>query len=1117
MVDKTKGLDAILVQRGDLNASLRDLLNQLVDKHIERNGQSIQHSLASLSSVSHVRQLLLDIGDTDLKQSLSNLRESEDPFKTYTTGQMSDSGGARFQIRRPLGRGGLGVVSVAHDRELNREVALKEIREDQSQNETMRRKFLVEAEITGNLEHPGIVPVYGLGIQVNGRPYYAMRFVKGDNLGVHIKRFHSRVGEGLEPYNGSELRGLLRRFLDICDAIGYAHSRGVLHRDLKPGNIMLGKYGETLVVDWGLAKPKGASDQITSGSADSIIDPKLSDFDATKLGAALGTPAYAPPEQMGGKLSEVNERSDVYGLGAILYELLCDSPPVNGSNIEEIISKILRGDFPPPKKKLAIVPAPLSAICMKALALSPKDRYETTNLLMKDVESWLDDLPVSAHQDGAVSKAGRLLRRNKGAAIAAIVGILALAFVSGIYAWVANGLRRSAEIEKGIAIEERKAAVNERNEAKTQRERADRHFQQARESVDRFLTSVSEDPQLALAGFQSLRKRLLSDALKYYEKFRSENEKDDSLWRETAEANLRVAMICESLGDYSVGLMANEQASLLIGKRLQTDKSSDLKLEWARSELLRTSLLSKLGRTADARSAAQALNEVIRLQSAEDSQPNDYRRILAASYDSLAGLANSRTDRKEAEKAISESLRLREEDATNSPSAGTLLALANTRLLSVVSSAEQRNFREAISTYVQVLASLENLTLQDSDTVLLAKRAEVSHLLATSYAGQGETKLAGEYYQKAVDFREELVVRNSILNYQVDLAKSLADLSVTLKIQGQTQESESASARSFQLSETIARYHPKSPEAQIQFAEGLLRRIGVGKTDDDLALVQRIESILLPIIENKSARTGARLLLARAYDAGSTIFSKEKNYREAINWHGQAMSIRESLVKDFPDEVQHRRALANSVAAEGALREKTLEFDQAIVSYEKAIESYRELLSTREDDDDTRIQLAATLYNAGNANSKTRAIDRASHWLTQATQELSRLRPTTSPVVVIKVRDSILKLQQAISLEQGDFRGASTLASQRASLRPSDASASLGAAKSIAGIVEKIPIDEASQAVDRDFCIGLCLDELSRLQKLGFTDASAIKGCKEFHFLSANSRFSQILDAMEKR
>src|SRR5262249_14615228 len=227
---------------------------------------------------------------------------ASDRTASYAVGTAT-SDGQRFRVLRPHAQGGLGAVFVALDTELHREVALKQILDHHADDPASRQRFVLEAEVTGGLEHPGICPGYGLGTYGDGRPYYALRFIKGDSLKQAIERFHARPASrpvgwveqseahqrasasppvGLEdathPTNDPgrrslELRQLLRRFLDVCNAIDYAHSRGVLHRDLKPGNVIIGKHGETLVGGWGLAKGQGRSgagrtpDQPAVGSA----------------------------------------------------------------------------------------------------------------------------------------------------------------------------------------------------------------------------------------------------------------------------------------------------------------------------------------------------------------------------------------------------------------------------------------------------------------------------------------------------------------------------------------------------------------------------------------------------------------------------------------------------------------------------------------------------------------------------------------------------------------------------------------------------------------------------------------------------------------------------------
>jgi WD40 repeat protein/tRNA A-37 threonylcarbamoyl transferase component Bud32 len=374
--------------------------------------------------------------------------------------------GLRYLILRPHDKGGIGEVFVALDQELNREVALKEIQERYVEDSRSRGRFVREAEITGNLEHPGIVPVYGLGQYADGRPYYAMRFIKGETLKDAARKYHAGQTEWT-------LRSLLLRFVTVCNTLAYAHSRGVIHRDVKPANIMLGQYGETLVVDWGMAKSVADEDKGSDVSAEPTLVPRLADAIETQAGSAMGTPAYMSPEQASGQLALLGPPSDIYSLGATLYTLLTGRPPIEGKDTAEILRKAQRGEWRPVRQVKPNVPSPLAAICHKAMALQPAARYGTALALAADVEHWLADEPVAAYRESWAAKSRRWMRHHRtlvstavGALLVAVVG-LTVGLVVVSKAW-----------DNETAAH--KLADDREKETKGQKEVADRRREEAR-------------------------------------------------------------------------------------------------------------------------------------------------------------------------------------------------------------------------------------------------------------------------------------------------------------------------------------------------------------------------------------------------------------------------------------------------------------------------------------------------------------------------------------------------------------------------------------------------------------------------------------------------------------
>src|SRR5271157_4885900 len=400
---------------------------------------------------------------------------SGDPAPATPAGGSSrESATARADFRdlRFHAAGALGEVFMARNAELNREVALKFLKPERTRDPASLRRFLQEAEVTGRLEHPGVVPIYALGTDGSGAPCYAMRFIRGATLQVAIDAFHAAEKPGRDPSERSlAWRELLNRFVSICNTVAYAHSRGILHRDLKPRNVMLGKYDETLVVDWGLAKPFGR-DEAARSVGEETLTPGSGSGDSgsdTPTVGAVGTPAYMSPEQGEARWDIVGPASDLFSLGGILYAILTGQAPYQGRKVGAILEKVKRCEFPTPRQVKPGVPRALEAICLKAMAMKPTDRYAAALDLAADVRRWLADEPMTAYAEPFSVRARRWMRRRRTAVSAAAAAVLAgLIGLAGIAAVTlrANDRLTSANAATTKAKEEAEAALAQSEEAR---------------------------------------------------------------------------------------------------------------------------------------------------------------------------------------------------------------------------------------------------------------------------------------------------------------------------------------------------------------------------------------------------------------------------------------------------------------------------------------------------------------------------------------------------------------------------------------------------------------------------------------------------------------------------
>jgi serine/threonine protein kinase/Leucine-rich repeat (LRR) protein len=366
-----------------------------------------------------------------------------------------------YEVSEEIARGGMGAILRAVDRDMRREVAVKFLLNQA--DDRKKARFLEEAQITGQLEHPNIVPIHQVGVSDDGRCFFSMKMVRGRSLSEMLK----------DPKSDCTLGRLLNIFVGICNGLAFAHSHHVIHRDLKPANVMVGDFGEVYVMDWGLAKVRGSTSDADAGFTDetSAAQVQTDHSDVTQDGAIVGTVAYMPPEQANGDVAAVDERSDIYSLGAILYEIMTRTPPVGrGGDRLAVLFRVVEGEIEAPAQRAperarqGWTPPELAAVALKALSKDPADRYQTVEALQRDVQLFLEGRSVSAKHDTTWEILKKLVKRNKGASIATAAALLVLTAVVSVAFYVNNLERIRAEEARRKSDDNYQAFLKEQGE-----------------------------------------------------------------------------------------------------------------------------------------------------------------------------------------------------------------------------------------------------------------------------------------------------------------------------------------------------------------------------------------------------------------------------------------------------------------------------------------------------------------------------------------------------------------------------------------------------------------------------------------------------------------------------
>ncbi len=900
----------LLVQRGWLTAEDRDHVAYLLRRSLQKHGGDARRSLGGRADAG-VRDVLQGLDDADVRHTLSCLPPAPG-YVLLSTVDHDLGRRARYTLTRVHGEGGLGRVYVAHDQDLNRDVALKELRPERAQAPETWQRFFREAQLTGQLEHPNIVPVYEVGRRDgDGQPFYTMRLVRGRTLREALRDYHQRRREGrTDPL---ERPKLLNNFVSICNAVGYAHSRGVVHRDLKPDNVMLGGHGEVIVLDWGVAKVVGQADE--GAGLPPVALTEQAQADATAAGRVLGTPAYAAPEQAEGRIDLIDARTDVYGLGSILFEILTGKPPHDAEDTAALLRRIAAA--PPPRARAidGSVPPALDAICARAMARDRRDRYARAEDLARDVERWLADEPVTAYREPLSARLWRRARRHRALVTSSVVLLLAgVAFLAAL-AVLLEGARERTE--------------RARAEAERQRARADHNFREARKAVDDYFTRISENKLLGLPHLEPLRKELLQKAREYYERFSREAADDPKVRADHATAVFRVATILELTGAHDEARGHYAQAIALYRAALADTGGAPA------------------GRTTWRRLLGQCLND-FGLARMQDGKMDEAEHLLAEARDTLETLV-----------------------AGNPRDIPARTALGRAYLNTGLWQSKVGQTQACVRTYEKCQKLQEEIVRDDpSRTDSRADLALTLMNLGSALAENGDTDRGLELYEGVRQKTEGLVrARADAIYYQRLLGSVHHNIGWLHRQLSRIDRALAAYQAAQRIRRRLAEDHPAVASYQIDQGETLNNigdlQLARHQHAEAFATLKQSADVLHKVAAGAADNAKYRSALALAHNNLGVVLHQTQKHAEALAEHRQALALREELVRTSPRVVEYQAYLATTHMNLGTALHRLGKLDEALACYQKSCVAYEAVVARQPTTTRYRTDAAHAYANLG--------------------------------------------------------------------------------------------------------------------------------------------------------
>jgi len=910
--------DLLIERRWITEADRRDVERKL-ERKLKKHGGDARLTLGLVADI-EAREVLREIENDEIRHSLNGLPPARGHVLLETLVPPANQRDTlRYTLTKLHAEGGLGKIWIAHDTDLNRDVALKEIKSAADPGSDSCHRFLKEAQITGQLEHPNIVPVYELARRKeDDQPFYTMRFLRGQTLGDAIREFHRRRAG--KPADRLEMqRQLLEPFVKVCQAVAYAHSRGVIHRDLKPENVVLGAYGEVVVLDWGLAKVVGEPDSDSEESPAPRISLSVEATD-TKTQGPIGTPAYMPPEQAEGRQGAVDTRTDVYGLGAILFQILTDRPPVSGSSIHDVLRQVQAGNIRKAREIDPTVPRPLEAICARALEHDRRNRYRSAEALAEDVRRWLLDEPVSVYRDSLAVRLMRWGRRHR--TLAASLAALLVTAVIGLSVGVVliDRERARTKKQKDIADEQRQIASDNATQAL-------HNLRLAQNAADGLLTEVADVDLGEIPQMEPVRLRLLEKAKSGYSQFLVQQGDDPLVRWGAARSLVRLGEIQALLGDVPAAEQSYGKAAKELDSLVKLDATNaDFQRDLARADHGFGVLLKDANRFAQGETM---LRDAIRLRDAIMKKPNptpeDKQALADSRYQLGSLLARQGTVRADDLTAYQDAIEVQEElvrQFGDRPEYRARLARYRNNLGMLQNASGHPT--NAVETFEGTLELLRPL-LQGPD-VLPGARWQFAR--ASNNLGTVLMKVRRPQTRAALD-RAENLLRTlatefpSVASYPFELASVEFNLGILAKprrtpqqLMPTSKESVAAFQESVRLLESLKQRFPKVPVYRLKLATSLGSLseafAETAPAEAEAALIKALEEQKALLAQFSDVPEYQRVVARSHYDLAQLLYV-EKKFPEAVAQAQAARTLQKEVLKANPESDQDTRAQSENL------------------------------------------------------------------------------------------------------------------------------------------------------------------------------------------------------------